>query len=356
MNILHVTFNLTTGGAETMLIDIINRQCLHASVSLLIVNDVVDTHLRNTIDKKVNIHLINRKEHSRLQLFTAFIKVNRLLNTLKPDVIHCHDIKLLPLFAFHRTKTVLTVHAIGLNWCFTKYFKKIFAISESVKADVDSHSGKQATVIYNGIKCNEYHKRTDYRFIPTTEQFKIVFLSRLCPAIKGQHVAIEALRLLKDNPLSPNISLTFIGDGDALSDLLIQAKQCGVADDISFLGKVDRQWVKTHLHEYHLLIQPSLSEGFGLTVIEGFAAGLPVIASNIDGPREILSTLQAGLTVEPSNPQALADKIMTVYNSYCAGNIQNTSYFLQDATKLQQFDVATTADNYLKTYSLLIQQ
>jgi glycosyltransferase involved in cell wall biosynthesis len=355
MNILHVIFNLTTGGAETMLIDILNHQSSQASVSLLIINDVVDINLLNTIDKRVNIYLINRKERNKLQLLTTFIKVNLLLNKQKPDIIHCHDNKLFPFFIFNTSKTVLTVHAMAQNTRFVKYFKDVFAISKSVKNDVDKRTGLQTKIIYNGIIINDYLKRNEYNFFHESEQFKIILLSRLCPTIKGQHIAIDALKLLKRDTLTINISITFVGCGNALNDLIEHAKQYKISDSVEFLGKVDRNWVKNNLHEYHLLIQPSLSEGFGLTVLEGFAAGLPVIASDIDGPREILTSLQAGLTVEPGNPQALANKIMTVYECYCAGNIENTNFINRDPSKLQQFDVTTTANNYLKEYSLLIQ-
>jgi len=354
MKILHVIFNLTTGGAETMLIDILNHQYSQASVSLLIINDVVDINLLNTIDKRVNIYLINRKERNKLQLLTTFVKVNRLLNKQKPDIIHCHDNKLLPLFIKNKSKTVLTIHNIGLSIAFLKYYRFIFAISGAVQEDVKRRANLNSTVVLNGIETVKFSKRKEYSYEPAIVPFRIVLLSRLFPLQKGHHIAIKALVLLKEIISDCNIELSFIGTGDALNDLQSLAKRYRIDDCVIFEGLKNRQWVKKQLKDYHLLIQPSLYEGFGLTVVEGFAAGLPVIASNIDGPREIITTLQAGLTAEPGNPQDLADKIKMVYDSYCAGNIERTNYIIHDSTKLQLFDVTTTANNYLKEYSHLL--
>jgi glycosyltransferase involved in cell wall biosynthesis len=98
------------------------------------------------------------------------------------------------------------------------------------------------------------------------------------------------------------------------------------------------------------LIQPSLAEGFGLTVIEGFAAGLPVIASNIDGPREIMNMLNAGLSVNPGDPADLAEKIEKVYESYVSGKIPASGFLVKEKKKLEIFDIQRTATNYLEKY------
>jgi glycosyltransferase involved in cell wall biosynthesis len=350
MKILHAIYNLTTGGAETMLIDILNQQCRKASVSLIIVNDKVDENLLATIDKSVKVYIIGRQESRKMQLFTAFFKINRLLITLKPDAIHCHDNKLFPFFIRYRSKTFLTIHSVRLYDRFLKYYRRVFAISAAVKEDLKKRSGVDAQIVLNGIEIAEYQKRADYRYNPVSDIFKVVLLSRLFPQQKGQDIAIQAIAFMKERYPEVNITLTLVGDGEALSSLKAQSQQCNVDDRVVFAGQASRQWVKEHLKDYHLLIQPSRVEGFGLTVIEGFAAGLPVIASNLDGPKEIFDTLGIGLPTEIGNAEDLAEKIHDVYASYCSGNLLKTNYLPADQSHLKQFDIQTTAENYLKEY------
>jgi glycosyltransferase involved in cell wall biosynthesis len=114
------------------------------------------------------------------------------------------------------------------------------------------------------------------------------------------------------------------------------------------MGQKGRDWIKNHLQDYHLLIQPSLFEGFGLTVIEGFACGLPVIVSNLDGPKEIVECLNAGLLVEPNNAQDLSEKIFEVYRA--CNNLSKTNYLIRDKNQLKIFDVRTTTQTYLENY------
>ncbi|MDR2622904.1 MAG: glycosyltransferase family 4 protein, partial [Dysgonamonadaceae bacterium] len=350
MKILHAIYSFNTGGSETMLVDIINQQCRTEAVNLLIVNDKFNRSLLETIDKRVGVFLIGRKEGNKLQLFTTFWKVNAVLRKIRPEVIHCHDSNLFPLFARWKKKTCLTVHNVKLPSLFFKCFGKVFSISSSVREDVKKRTGIDAAIVYNGIETENYLSRTNYDFSPEEEPFKIVLVSRLFPSQKGQHIAIDALRLFVEKHPGINVKLFFVGTGEALDILKNSAVRENVDKYVVFHGQADRLWIKKNLKDFHLLIQPSLYEGFGLTVIEGFAAGLPVIASDIDGPKEILEILNAGLLVNPGDPADLAEKITEVYENYVSGNILNSGFLVKDKKRMEIFDVQKTVTNYLEKY------
>ena len=350
MKIVHSIFSFQVGGAETMLIDIINQQCKEASVSLIIVNDKVNINLLNTIDKNVNIFLINRKESNKIQLFTTFFKINRIVKKINPDAIHCHDNKLFPFYLFWGGKIYITVHNVRLSTFFLKNYKKIFAISTAVQEDVQKRTGIFAPIVYNGIEIKQYKQRNEYKFNEADEVFKIVLLSRLFPEQKGQHIAIQAIRILKKQGLKIKLCLIGGGNPDEFIRLKALALEHDVENQVEFFEQVDRQWIKNNLKDYHLLIQPSLFEGFGITIIEGFACGLPVIASNLDGPKEICHLLSAGLLVYPNDPEDLSEKILQVYHSYILNSLKDNNYVLQDKNKLTIFDIKKTAKSYLKHY------
>jgi len=347
MQIIHAIFSFHVGGAETMLVDILNRQCQEASVGLIIVNSKVNRNLLDTIDKRVNIYLLNRKESNKIQLLSVFFKINRIINTINPDVIHCHNNKLLPFFVNQREKTCLTVHSMVQSTLFLKYYRTVFAISKAVQEDIRKQTGIFAPIVYNGIEIKQYKQRNTYEFDKEKEVFQVVLLSRLFPEQKGQHIAMQSIRILKKQDL--NVKLYLIGGGNQaeLKRLKSMAIEYEIENEVEFVGQMDREWIKNNLRNYHLLIQPSLCEGFGLTIIEGFACGLPVIASDLDGPKEILESLHSGLLVKPNDPVDLAEKINQVIHAYINEEM-DTKYISGD--NLHIFDIQTTVENYMRLY------
>jgi len=129
MKIAHIIFTLNTGGAENMLVDIINEQVKSASVVLIVINNTVSHLLLNQIDNRVNILLIGRKEKSRNPM--SFVKLNWHLFLISPDIIHCHDHTVINMM-FFKKNVLLTVHDINIPTNNFQYYKIIFAISDSI--------------------------------------------------------------------------------------------------------------------------------------------------------------------------------------------------------------------------------
>jgi glycosyltransferase involved in cell wall biosynthesis len=352
MKVIHVIFTFLTGGSETMLVDIVKQQCKEVSVSLIIINDKVNGELLDTIDKRVNIFPLKRKEGNKIQLLRIYFEINRIVNRINPDIIHCHDNKLFPFFIKWRKKLCLTVHNVNLSHSFLKYYSKVFVISTAVQKDIKKRTGIEARIVFNGIEIDRYISRINYDFNPEKDEFKLVQVSRLFPEQKGQHIAIRSMEYLKKQHPGINIKLYFVGDGDALPELEKLAIECNVREQLVFSGSVSRDWIKNNLQHYHLLIQPSLFEGFGLTIIEGFASGLPVIASDLDGPKEIIEHLNNGILVQPNDPIDLADKIRQIYESYLSNKLQESNFVIRDKSRLKIFDIQTTAKKYLSYYRL----
>ena len=88
MRVVHLIWSLSTGGVETMLVDIINEQVKHALVSLIVMNDSVDSELIGNLDKKCNVLCCGRKAGTKNPL--PLIKLNYWLFKIKPDIIHVH--------------------------------------------------------------------------------------------------------------------------------------------------------------------------------------------------------------------------------------------------------------------------
>lgn len=342
--ICHIIFSMNTGGAEIMLVDILNTQIKSTPVTLIVVNNSYNTTLLSKINKKVTIVFINRSKGSK-NPYPVF-KLNFLLLKNQFDVVHCHNHNIAPLiFPFLKKKLVLTVHDVGISDKYFRRYHKLFAISKIVKDDIFNRSGLHAILIYNGICAQLVQKKSKYE---NYENFRILMISRLVHEKKGQHIVIEAIKLLK-NKGNNNVILDIIGEGPSESFLKKMIKKYHLGNQINMIGAQDRDFIYKHIKDYELLVQPSLFEGFGLTVAEGMAAKVPVLVSNIEGPMEIIENGKYGFYFEKENAENLAfqiEKIIKTYNK--EGSRLKIVKAFDRVTR--EFDIKNTATNYLKNY------
>jgi glycosyltransferase involved in cell wall biosynthesis len=139
----------------------------------------------------------------------------------------------------------------------------------------------------------------------TTDAIVAVTLGRFVEQ-KGHRHLIEALAQIKDQ--IANLQLLWCGDGPLRSELESLAVMHGVGERIVFAGMLDD--VTDALNCADLMIHPSIEEPFGIAVLEGMRAGLPVIASNVGGIPEVLG--DTGNLVEPQNPASLATAMQSM--------------------------------------------
>ena len=126
---------------------------------------------------------------------------------------------------------------------------------------------------------------------------------------KGQHVLLEAARAFKERG-----NVRFLLAGDALfgedeykNELQGMIKEYGL-DNVTLLGHVEN--VQGVMREADLLVHTSITpEPFGQVIVEGMAAGLPVIASNEGGPVEIVVPGETGLLIQPGEPALLTEAV-----------------------------------------------
>jgi len=101
----------------------------------------------------------------------------------------------------------------------------------------------------------------------------------------------------------PNFILNIYGQGSLEASLKEQAKNLGILDKTIFHGEALK--MQDVLLETDLFVLPSVWEGLGIAILEAQAIGVPVIASNVDGIKEIIEDKKNGLLFEPKNPQAI---------------------------------------------------
>ncbi|EOA58194.1 MULTISPECIES: glycosyltransferase [Bacteroides] len=330
MKIVHLIFSLNLGGAEAMLIDIINQQVYRNEVTLCIINKAYNEKLLDNISNEVQIILLNRKESSRD--IKDLFRLNICIYKIKPDIIHCHDSNIIKylLFSSHYC-TILTVHDTKLPLKGINKFKHIIAISSSVATMLQNKGMTNISIIYNAVNAKNINAKQKYQY---NSCIRIIQVSRLEHLKKGQHLTIKALALLKRKLPHIQVDIDFIGTGSSKNYLEKLAKSLDVSNNIHFLGIRNREYVYSHLKDYDLLVQPSIYEGFGLTVAEGMIAGLPVLVSDVEGPMEIIQNGQYGYCFQVGNAEDMANKLVEmlqnpikVYEIARIGQVYATSHF-----------------------------
>lgn len=346
MRILHVIFSLNTGGSETLLVDIINEQVKTNHVELMIINNIANEHLINRIAKEIIIHHIKRVPGSLDPM--KIIQFNLMMYQIKADVVHFHNHNAIKFLKYKiKAKTFLTIHTVNVPTINFRRYTALFAISEAVKTNIYQISGINSIRIYNGVNFHGIKPKICYSIGQSI--FKIVQVSRLDHGVKGQHILLQALNVLVHRLGLQNIKLDFIGEGKSLNYLQGLVEQYNLTRFVNFLGMKDRTFIYNNLGEYDLLIQPSIQEGFGLTIVEAIAAGLPVIASDIDGPAEIIADMPGAWLFPLNHSASLAKAIQEVLNLYKSGDIERRCK-LNYSAAISKFSVSETAHNYVEHY------
>ena len=342
MNIVHVIWSLGTGGTESMLADIVNEQVKTNRVSVIIVNDLISEDILKRIDKKCQIYFCNRKTGSKNPL--PLIKFNLLLWKLSPQIIHSHMDNLGRFIKLRRVaKVVRTIHCAMGDGHDNKYYDKLYAISEGVQK-YTLKQGYESTVVYNGIRTELISAKSNESLC--AKPIRIVNVGRL-QEVKGQHILIEAAQKLIDMGYK-DFSIDLIGDGENRATLEVLVEKLGLKTYVNFLGKHDRNYIYSNLKNYDLYIQPSLSEGFGLTLSEAMTAGVPVVTSDQEGPLEVIGHGKHGLYFKTGDALDLAKKIIYFIENPSCIDTSSARNFIMD-----NFDIKNTASRYIEEYHKL---
>ncbi|NLG05159.1 MAG: glycosyltransferase family 4 protein, partial [Clostridia bacterium] len=321
MNIMFLIFSYHTGGIERLLIDMTNTLVKKGeSVSVCIINDTYDKELLSFYHSEVDILYLNRPVNtgSRLNYMMEFAS---LVNIKNIDVLHCQDVNCvifasIAKFSRPSMKIFDTVHdtfAFGEYSAFKIFFEKrlchcVISISESVKKTILKRGvpEKKIRVVYNAIDTKRFplhHKAGAFHNPPV-----LGMVARIAPKLKGQDILIEALALLSDE--FPTLECRFAGapakDDEADYQSLLQlVDHYGLSKRVAFLGDIKN--VSDFLRDIDIFILPSRKEGFGISLIEAMSTGLPCIASDNEGPAEIITDQTLGLLFSCESAQALAD-------------------------------------------------
>lgn len=300
------------------------------------------------------------------------LRLARVIRRMRPDVLHLHGASLgviggivgrmLRVPAVVYTEHIQ--HAGNAGWLRRAreataglLHWTAFVSEQSRRAAVEDgplwRLADRVSVIHNGIDLSPY--QTPLSAIERDEaiselglEFDKVALGcvGLLWEAKGQEHLIRALAQLS---AGRPVTALLVGSGEDGDRLRALAQECGVAESVRFLGW--RGDVPRVLPTLDLYVQPSISEGLPLAVVEAAAAGLPIVASEVGGIPEIITHGHDGLLVPPGDPQALAAAIQTLLD-----DTEHARRLGENArrTAFERFSAETMATNYMELYQRLL--
>jgi glycosyltransferase involved in cell wall biosynthesis len=260
------------------------------------------------------------------------------------DIIHIHNFsQFVPIIRDRNpeAKIVLHLHCEWVNRLEREAIASrlaqvdlVIGCSDHITDQIKNRFPQYANIcqtVNNGVDINHFVPVQYPQYFPPQPKTvpKILFVGRISPE-KGVHDLIDAF--IKITEQYPQATLTIAGphlvivkellcdlqpepEVQALKDFYsidylqhIKSKiPAHLTSQVIFTGSLRQPELLPYYQQADIVINPSLSEAFGMSLVEAMATETPVIATKIGGMPEIVDDHVTGLLVEPGNPQALAD-------------------------------------------------
>ena len=278
----------------------------------------------------------------------AALRTMRALRDEQFDVLHLHE-PLAPgppitALTLHPSPVVGTFHAAGQSTSYRVFrpvLQRLFhnidraaVVSKDAGFLVQHYFGGEYELLFNGIETVEIQAAT-----PHPRSGPAVFFLGRHEERKGLDVLLSALQ-----QLGPDVACWVAGDGPETATL--RQRYAGDAR-IEWLGRITDDEKHARLRGASVFCAPSLhGESFGVVLIEAMAAGTPVVASAIDGYRNVATDGVDAVLVPPGDPTALAAELTRVLTD----EAEQDRLRLAGLRRSGQFAMTTLATEYLRIY------
>lgn len=184
--------------------------------------------------------------------------------------------------------------------------------SEFLKA-VFARFGMTASIVPNIVDLAHFTNPTPHR---TARRHLLV--ARNLEPIYDNETAIRAFSVVHRN--HPDATLTIAGSGPLAESLAELARHLGLADAVTFTGRLDRDAMAQAYRAADIAINPSVVDNMPNSVLEALASGVPVVSTSVGGVPFIVRDEQTALLVPPRSPDAMAKAILRLMDDTALSN------------------------------------
>jgi glycosyltransferase involved in cell wall biosynthesis len=293
----------------------------------------------------------------------ALIELYLCLKRIKPDLISIHSSKAGVIgrlaSSFLSVPSIFTAH----GWAFTDgisklkqefyiviermmshFCKRIITVSDydlQLAIEKRISSKTKLSLVHNGMPEIE-DRLLDKDF---SKLIKLVMVARFDHQ-KDHPTLIDALTKLKVN----NWSLDLIGTGPHEANIKERVKAFGLQDKVNFIGQVED--VVPYLNKSQIFLLISNWEGLPRSIIEAMRSGLPILASDVAGVKEMVEDGKNGYLIPRNNSRVLAEKI-----EYLLYNQEDIEYMAKQSLSIyaSSFTFEKTFQSTFKIYKQLVE-
>jgi len=278
---------------------------------------------------------------------SAALRTIRALNDEAFDVVHVHEplvpgpsltallVKMAPVVAtFHSAGESAAYRTFSrqLKWVASRIDIRV-AVSKDAVELAQRYIGGDYEILFNGIELGDYSSSS------TTPRENAIFFIGRHEERKGLSILLEAV-----SKLPPDVRVWIASDGPQTAEL----KTRFASDSrIEWLGRISDSEKISRMSRASVFCAPSLhGESFGVVLLEAMAAGTPVVASNLDGYRNVATDDETALLVETGNVAGLASALarVLVVPRLAARLTAN------GREHAQRFSMDALADRYIEMY------
>lgn len=331
LQVMQLVLSLVIGGTEKLVYDMVRyADRRYVSPSVCCLNELGEFG-ENLLESGYPIYALHRRPGIDWSLVR---RISKILQQKKIDVIHAHHYT--PYFygimaiwycrmvrAAHVPKMVFTEH--GIHYPYRKKRKRLLVnpllcrladelvtIAQHTKSNLakyENYPKKKMGIIYNGIDLSAFSepihviaKKASLEIAPESQIVGMV--ARLDP-VKNHGMLLRAFQKVASR--FPDSRLLIVGDGPMRSDLESLAKTLEISKQVHFLGS--RQDIPELLKIMDIFVLSSFSEGMSITLLEAMAAGVPVVATDVGGNREVVAEGKNGFLVPNDDMEVLSQRL-----------------------------------------------
>lgn len=211
---------------------------------------------------------------------------------------------LAPLFYGKRLHDIYTY---SLRKLALSFFEGHHVLNDFYEQVFRSWSMRNVFMIPSGVDATKFKETVDGNL--RNKKFKVLFVGRLAWQ-KGVGILCKAIERLRIELGTDEIEFRIVGSGP-LERMVDEVSER--FEGVQALGYISNNQLLQEYSAAHLMVLPSREEGFSLSVLEGCASGIPIVATNIPGLKEVVRDGINGVLVPSDDPASLSDAILRMY-------------------------------------------
>lgn len=358
IKVIHIITKLELGGAQQntiFTVNNLNKEKYEVYLAFgkggILTNEVIEKLKERAI---IIPHLI--REINPIYDLRALIEIYRIIKKIKPKIVHTHSSKagILGRIASYLAGVPVIIHSIhgfGFNKYQNKFLYFLLKTLEKIVAKFTTHfiavskanmqqgvkeklfPSDKVSLIRSGIDLNEFRSAKESTIKKEFNIKENFFIVSMIACFKPQKAPLDFVYIAeKIIKLDNNFKFILVGDGNLRPKIEYEIAKRKLEEHIILTGW--RRDIKNIICGSHIIVLTSLWEGLPRTIIEAMACNKPIVATNVDGVKDVIIDGENGFLAQPHNIDEFVEKILMLKK-----NKLLYDKFVNAPKKLDDFDI-----------------